>query len=47
MGAPRLLLGSGDLARRVQELGTEIAEFLADDTVVVGVDDGDGSSTGR
>lgn len=37
MGAPRLLLGSGDLARRVQELGTEIAEFLDDDTVVVGV----------
>ena len=37
MGAPRLLLGSDDLARRVHGLGVEIAEFLDDDAVVVGV----------
>ena len=37
MGAPRLLLGSDDLARRVHGLGVEIAEFLDDDAVVIGV----------
>ena len=37
MGAPRLLFGSDDLARRVHGLGVEIAEFLDDDAVVIGV----------
>ncbi len=37
MGAPRLLLGSDDLARRVHGLGVEIAGSLDDDAVVIGV----------
>lgn len=37
MVAPRLLLSSDDLVRRVRELGAEVAEGIDDGAVVVGV----------